>query len=199
MKRKLHAYKKTVSLVNEKAIAMFEGIARGHKSFLLESYDKNNGRYSFFGIDPEEIITSKGNSLVVTYKDGYQEVREGNPLERLKEYYSDFEVTKDDGELAMLGGLVGSLGYDFIRYSEKLPDENPDEIGIETIQLMLTKEFITIDHVAETMSAVVLEDDTIEGRRKGESKAAELVNLVRNKKRTMLRRIVPKLKKSKNI
>lgn len=180
MKRKLRAYKKTVSLVNEKAIAMFEGIAKGHKSFLLESYDKNNGRYSFFGIDPEEIITSRGNSLVITYKDGYEEVREGNPLERLKEYYNDFEVTKDDGELAMLGGLVGSLGYDFIRYSEELPDDNPDEIGIETIQLMFTKEFITIDHVAETMSGVVLEDDTVEGRRKGEAKAAELVNLVRN-------------------
>lgn len=180
MKRKLHAYKKTVSLVNEKAIAMFEGIAKGHKSFLLESYDKNNGRYSFFGIDPEEIITSRGNSLVITYKDGYEEVREGNPLELLKEYYSDFEVTKDDGELAMIGGLVGSLGYDFIRYTEELPDANPDEIGIETIQFMLTKEFITIDHVAETMSAVVLESDTVEGRRKGEARALELVNEVRN-------------------
>lgn len=180
MKRRLHAYKKTVSLVNEKAIEMFEGIAKGHKSFLLESYDKNNGRYSFFGIDPEEIITSKGNSLVITYKDGFSEVREGNPMERLKEYYSDFEVTKDDGELAMIGGLVGSLGYDFIRYTEDIPDNNPDEIGIETIQMMLTKEFITIDHVAETMSAVVLEDDTIEGRRKGEAKATELVNSVRD-------------------
>lgn len=180
MKRKLRAYKKTVSLVNEKAIAMFEGIARGHKSFLLESYDKNNGRYSFFGIDPEEIITSKGNSLVITYKDGYEEIREGNPLERLKEYYDDFEVTKDDGELAMIGGLVGSLGYDFIRYSEQLPDDNPDEIGIETVQMMFTKEFITVDHVAETMSAVVLEDDTVEGRRKGEAKAAELVRVVRD-------------------
>lgn len=180
MKRKLRAYKKTVSLVNEKAIAMFEGIAKNHKSFLLESYDKDNGRFSFFGIDPEEIITSKGNSLVITYKDGFEEVRKGNPLELLKEYYSDFEVTKDDGELTMIGGLVGSLGYDFVRYSEALPDENPDEIGIETVQMMLTKEFITIDHVAETMSGVVLEEDTVEGRRKGEAKAAELVNLVRS-------------------
>ena len=179
MKRKLRAYKKTVSLVNEKAIAMFEGIAKGHKSFLLESYDKNNGRYSFFGIDPEEVISSKGNSLVITYRDGHEVVREGNPLKRLKEYYDGFEVTKDDGELAMIGGRVGSLGYDFIRYSEVLPDDNPDEIGIETIQLMLTKEFIAIDHVAETMSAVVLDEDTIQGRQTGEQKAQELVNLVR--------------------
>ncbi|MDE6606257.1 MAG: anthranilate synthase component I [Lachnospiraceae bacterium] len=180
-KQKLHAYKKNVSIVNETAISMFEGIGAGKKGFLLESYDKNNGRYSFFGIEPEEIITSRGNSLVIQRNDGTEEILEGNPLERLKEYYDTFEVTKDDGELAMMGGFVGSLGYDFIRYTEKIPDENPDETGIETIQLMLPKEFITIDHVAETLTAVVLEEDSEEGKRRGEEKAAELVKLVREK------------------
>lgn len=179
MKRKLRAYKKTVSIVNEKAISMFEGIAGGKKGFLLESYDKDNGRYSYFGVEPEEIISSEGNSLVITKKDGSREVREGNPLERLKEYYSEFEVTKDDGELAMMGGLIGSLGYDFVRYSEVLPDNNPDTVGIETIQLMFAKEFISIDHVAETMTAVVLEEDTPEGRMTGEQRAEELVAMVR--------------------
>ena len=180
MKRKLRAYRKTVSIVDEKAISMFEGIAGNRKCFLLESYDKNYDRYSFFGIDPEEIISSKGMSLTITKADGSVEVREGNPLERLKEYYDEFEVVKDEGELAMIGGLVGSLAYDFIRYSEKLPDENPDDIGIETIQLMLTKEFIIIDHRAETMTGVALEEDTPEGRAAGEKKAADLVALVRD-------------------
>ncbi len=179
MKKKLHAYKKTVSIVNETAISMYEGIGKGKKGFLLESYDKHNGRYSYFGIEPEEIITSRGNSLVIKHKDGNEEIREGNPLELLKEYYSCFEVTKDDGEPAMIGGFVGSLGYDFIRYSESLPDNNTDEIGIETIQLMFPKEFITIDHVAETLTAVVLEEANEEGKKRGEEKAAELVQQLR--------------------
>ena len=180
MKRRLRAYRKTVSIVNEKAISMFEGIARNKKCFLLESYDKEYDRYSFFGIDPEEIISSKGRSLTITKADGSVEVREGNPLELLKEYYDEFEVVKDEGELAMIGGLVGSLAYDFIRYSEDLPDDDPDDIGIETIQLMLTKEFIIIDHRAETMTGVALEEDTEEGRAIGEQKAADLVALVRS-------------------
>ena len=29
----------------------------------------------------------------------------------------------------------------FIRYTEVLPDDNPDEIGIETIQMMLMTKF----------------------------------------------------------
>ena len=44
MKRRLRAYRKTVSIVNEKAISMFEGIATGRKCFLLESYDKDYDR-----------------------------------------------------------------------------------------------------------------------------------------------------------
>ena len=94
-------------------------------------------------------------------------MREGNPAELLKQYYSEFTVYKDDGELAFTGGLVGSLAYDFVRYTEKLPDENPDEIGIETIQMMLTTKYIVIDHVAETLTGVCLEEDTSQGREQG--------------------------------
>lgn len=179
--RNLRVYKKTVSIVSETAINMFEGIARAaEKSFLLESYDKNNGRYSFFGIEPEEIVSSKGNSLVICRRNGQKEVREGNPYVLLKEYYNEFHVEKDEGELFMPGGLVGSLGYDFIRYTEKLPDDNPDEIGIETIQMMLATEFISVDHQAETMTAIVLASDDEEGRAYGEKKAAEMIAKVRS-------------------
>ena len=44
MKRILRAYKKTVSIVNETAVGLYEGLAQGKKGFLRESYDKNNGR-----------------------------------------------------------------------------------------------------------------------------------------------------------
>lgn len=84
----------------------------------------------------------------------------------MKGYYSDFEIRKDDEQLAFTGSLVGGLGYDFVRYKEELPDNNPDEIGISTISLMLVTEFLSIDHFAETMTAVVVEDDTEAGRKK---------------------------------
>ncbi|MEE0419373.1 MAG: anthranilate synthase component I [Lachnospiraceae bacterium] len=179
MKRVLRAYKKTVSIVNETATGLYAGLAQGGKGFLLESYDKNNGRYSFFGTDPEQIVTSRGQSLVIRGRNGQEEVREGNPAELLKQYYSEFTVYKDDGELAFTGGLVGSLAYDFVRYTEKLPDENPDEIGIETIQMMLTTKYIVIDHVAETLTGVCLEEDTSQGRERGVAEAARLIEKAR--------------------
>ena len=118
MKRRLKAYKKTVSIVDESTIALYESLGREKKGFLMESNDKENGRYTFMGVEPEALIQSDGESLVITKADGTKEVRRGNPLERLKEYYSEFEIVKEDGELEFTGGLVGSLGYDFIRYTE---------------------------------------------------------------------------------
>ena len=53
-----------------------------------------------------------------------------------------------------------------MRYTEDIPDDNPDEIGIETIQLMLMKEFLIVDQVAETLTAVILETPDIEGEKR---------------------------------
>lgn len=182
MKRRLRVYRKTVSIVNETATGMYENLVGKKKGFLLESYDKNYDRYTFFGADPEEIISSKGNALVIERADGTKEVREGNPLERLKEYYDEFDIVKENRDSAFSGGLVGNIGYDFVRYSEKLPDDNPDEIGIETIQMMLMTEFVMVDHVAETLTGIVLAEDSEEGKKQALEKADEMIKKAREKR-----------------
>ena len=180
MKRIYKVYKKTVSIVNETSTAMYENLVSTEsgipkKGFLLESYDKNYDRYTFMGVEPEEIITSEKDSLVITYRDGTKNVKKGNPLELLKEYYSDFEIQKENEELNFSGGLVGNLGYDFVRYTETIPDDNPDEIGIETIQFMLMKEFLIVDQVAETLTAVILEMPDEAGEKRAEKVAEALI------------------------
>ncbi len=179
MKRTLRVYKKTVSIVNETAIGMYQNLVEDKVGFLLESYDKNYDRYTFMGAEPEELISSEGQSLVITKADGSREVRKGNPLELLKEYYSEFEIKNDHAELNFSGGLVGQLGYDFIRYTEVLPDNNPDEIGIETIQMMLMTKFLMIDHVAETMTAVILEADDADGKTQALKEADVMIQKAR--------------------
>lgn len=168
MKRVYRVYKKTVSIVNENSVEMYEnllGNGKG-KGFLLESYDKNYDRFTLFGVNPEEIITSKGNSLEICRSDGSVTRKEGNPRKLFEEYYSGFKILKEDGDIGFSGGLVGNLGYDFVKYTEEIPDANPDEIGIETIQMMLMKEFIVVDHIAETLTGIILEEDGEAGRKR---------------------------------
>lgn len=179
MKRIRKIYKRTVSIVNEKPIAMYENLVGNRKGFLLESYDKDYDRFTLFGADPEEIITSDGQSLVITGSDGSREVRKGNPFTLLKEYYDEFQIIRGEGDLAFTGGLVGNLGYDFVRYTEELPDANPDEIGVETIQMMLMTKFLLVDHVAETLTGIVLEDDSEDGRDRAMNQLSEMIEVAR--------------------
>ena len=180
--RFLKAYRKTISVVNESAMSMYQNLGKNKKGFLLESYDKDYDRYTFMGVEPEEIIQSKGQSIIITKSNGETEVIEGNPVDILKDYCNHFHVEKEAGELAFCGGLVGSLGYDYITYTEELPDNNPDEIGIETVQFMLATKFIVVDHIAETLSAVVLEEDNEEGKQRALKEAAELIEKALTKK-----------------
>ena len=106
MKRIRRAYSKTVSLIDETAVQIYQSFVGKKKGFLLESYDKNNGRYVFMGKNPEEVIKSKENGLVIEKADGTTKELSGNPVDLLKGYYSDFEIRKDDEQLAFTGGLV---------------------------------------------------------------------------------------------
>ena len=191
MKRIYRVYKKTVSIVNETAVSMYENLVGKEKSFLLESYDKNYDRFTLFGVNPAEIIRSEGQSLVIISADGSVTRKEGNPRDLLKAYYSEFEIRRDEGDIGFSGGLVGNLGYDFVRYTERLPDENPDEIGIETIQMMFMKEFIVVDHIAETLTGIVLEEDNEAGELRAMEKASEMIAKAREKKTGMASRFCP--------
>lgn len=175
------AYKKTVSIVTETAVDIYQSYVGEKTGFLLESYDKDNGRYVFLGRNPEAILTSNGDQgLLIQYVDGRREELQGNPVELLKTFYSRYEITKEEGELPFLGGLVGAFGYDYVRYQEVLPDANPDEIGLDTIQLMLVMEYITIDHVAETMTFVTLKDDNKQGQEEAEIRLQQMAEEVKN-------------------
>ncbi len=173
--RNLKVYRKTVSIVNETSMGIYKNLGSDKIGFLLESYDKDYDRYTFMGVEPEEIICSSGQSIVIKGRNGEKEVIEGNPIDILKDYYNHFHVEREPGELAFMGGLVGSLGYDYIRYTEVLPDNNPDEIGIETVQLMLATKFIVIDHVAETLSAVILYEGGKERKKAAQGEAEVLL------------------------
>lgn len=181
-KRIYKAYKKTISIVNETSVSLYENLAGKRVGFLLESYDKNYDRYTLIGADPEEVITSSGNALVIQKRDGTKEIRRGNPLLLLKAYYDEFEIRRDDSGPDFSGGLVGSIGYDFIRCSEDLPEQNADEIGIETVQMMWMKEFLVVDHMAETLTATILDEDSGAGKNRAAQLANHLIQRTMNPK-----------------
>jgi len=52
------------------------------------------------------------------------------PLDSLRNLIAETRLDVPEGLPPMTGGLSGYLGYDMVRLMEKLPDSNPDDVGI---------------------------------------------------------------------
>lgn len=92
-------------------------------AFLFESLEGGEkwGRYSFIGIDPLMTFTSLKEHMEITRR-GESEVRTGDPLQELRRLLASFRAHQSQSLPRFFGGLVGYLGYDMVRFMERLPD-----------------------------------------------------------------------------
>lgn len=99
-------------------------------AFLFESMEGGEkwGRYSFIGLDPLITFTSQQNQVRIEYPglaDSGEERSGVNPLRELRQLLASFTVPDVPGLPKFYGGAVGFLGYDMVRFMEKLPDRHP--------------------------------------------------------------------------
>jgi anthranilate synthase component 1 len=92
-------------------------------AFLFESLEGGEkwGRYSFIGIDPLLTFTSSRDRMEIRRGDSV-ETRAGNPLQELRNLLASFKAHQAESLPRFFGGLVGYLGYDMVKFMEKLPD-----------------------------------------------------------------------------
>ncbi|MGC9319097.1 MAG: anthranilate synthase component I [Armatimonadota bacterium] len=128
-------------------------------AFLLESVagGEQIARYSYLGIDPLEVITTRGRVATISENGSsrQRELAEGeDPLDMIREMLSRYEFVPVPGCDRFYGGAVGYLGYDAVRFFEEIPDEKPDDLELPDAQFMLTDTLIIFDHVTRTMRVV---------------------------------------------
>ena len=128
-------------------------------SFLLESVEGGDtrGRYSILGLKPDIIWKCYGNeaeiNLNAKYSDKIYKKEDGGTLESLRNLIKISKIDLPDFLPPMAAGLIGYLGFDTIRLSEKIDSINqsklklPDGLFIRpTIMLIFdsVKDIITI-------------------------------------------------------
>lgn len=97
----------------------------GEEIMLLESAEKQEdvGRLSFIGFEPKAELRASG--LSVTIKRGEElETKEGDPFESLRALLKEFKSASDKHFPGFVGGCVGYMAYDAIRYIEDIPDRH---------------------------------------------------------------------------
>jgi anthranilate synthase component 1 len=138
---------------------------RGHgPSFLLESVEKAEqvGRYSFLGFNPRRQIITRGREVTIVDNGQSQKRRMGSgedPLHVTASELKRYQPLAPLGELApdlprFFGGAVGYLGYDLVRFFERLPETTHDELNLPDLHLLMTDTLIVFDHVRHRLLLV---------------------------------------------
>jgi anthranilate synthase component 1 len=133
---------------------------KGHGArFLLESVEmgENLGRYSFIGLDYLRHIKVLPDHIVVEER-GRAEViplQGRNPLEILRTIMAPLAL-KHEQLPGLVGGAVGYIGYDFVRFIEKIPSRRPDDLQLPLCNFYLASTMVIFDHVKHKMLLVTV-------------------------------------------
>ena len=105
-------------------------------SFLLESVEGGEvrGRYSIIGMKPDLIWRCRGiraeiNRKALTHPDAFEPCK-GDALSELRRLIDDSRIELPESLPPMAAGLVGYMAYDTVRLMERLPEPNPDPLGL---------------------------------------------------------------------
>ncbi len=162
------------------ALSLFARIDDGRTAFLLESAEGSEkwGRYSFMGVGARAIFRAQGASAEWTEGGETRRLEvDGDPLLLLRERLARARPVVPDG-LALprfAGGAVGMVGWDWVRFVERIPDRNPDRVGLPDLWFVIPDTVVVYDnlrYVASVVHFVELEPGDDPGVRYREAVAA---------------------------
>lgn len=125
--------------------------------FLLESVEGGEkwGRYTFMGADPRTIFRVRGDEVLIEEGQSLHcRPHGGDPIGMFRELMSQYKPVEVSGLPRFYGGAVGFLGYDMVRFIERLPDREKESLAADDGVLMITDTLIIFDNVRHTIKVV---------------------------------------------
>jgi anthranilate synthase component 1 len=140
----------------ETPVSAFKKVNKGRYSFLLESVEGGEkwARYSFIGLNPKLIFTSKGKSVEIRQGKSVKKMSAQDPLALLKELMRDYRPAKVEGLPRFFGGAVGYIGYDMVRFFEVIPDLSRDDLRLKDCFFLITDTIIIFDNLSHTVKVI---------------------------------------------
>ena len=142
----------------ETPVSAYKKLRGAGCSFLLESVEGGEkwGRFSFLGLNPSLMFQVEDGKTVI-HRHGRKETLDpaADPFEHLRRLMAGFVPVATPGLPRFWGGLVGYLGYDMVRYIERLPATNPP-IAMPEARLMLADNLLIFDNLRQTIKILTL-------------------------------------------
>src|SRR4030042_5120028 len=146
----------------ETPVSAFLKLGKNPPSFLLESVERGEqlGRYSFIGTNPYLTLQTSGSRAVICQQNGTKEVtfhmssEERDPLHLVQSLLARQRVSGVSGLPPFLGGAVGYLAYDAVRFFENIPCPSEDELQLPDSAFLFSDSLVVFDHVQHKMKIV---------------------------------------------
>ncbi len=177
-------YKEYIVDTETPASLFMKAVGPGREGFLLESIEgiKNLSRYSFIGIGFSNLIEFNDGLFSLSSKgESIYSVKTDCPLEELEKTLKNYNLYKDPELKHFVGGAVGYLSYDLVKYFEKIPMPEKN-LSVPEIMLYLTELVIVFDHPLNRIKIISTIKVGDEGDA-GESYARSVENIERIEKR----------------
>jgi anthranilate synthase component 1 len=129
----------------------------GGTPFLLESLEggENWGRYSILGFKPTVELRSKGAEVEIRRGERTERVESKDPLSVLQKLLSEVRVADVAGLPPFSGGAVGLIGYDYVRFLERLQSTLPDDLGHPDLHFVFPEVVLVFDNFRHRLRFVV--------------------------------------------
>lgn len=139
-------------------LAFLNNISKSSRSyFLLESIEGGEhwGRYSFIGYDPVlRLKITDGDAEIIS--GAAVRYKESDPVGCIRNILAEYRAPQLEGLPTFTGGLVGTFGFDFMRYCE--PDMKVDKTRkaeFADVDLMLFDKLVAFDHLKQKIFLIV--------------------------------------------
>jgi len=117
-------------------------------SFLLESAEggEHVGRYTFFGVDPFQVISCRGDRITLT-RGSRSSHESGKIFEYLRQVGARYKSVSIPGLPPFTAGAVGYLAYEAVRSLERLPPRVAPDVELDDAVFMYFSSLLAFDHV----------------------------------------------------
>ena len=147
-------YKEIMGDLDTPVSAYYKIAEEAEHSFLLESVEGEEkvARFSFLAKNPELVVESKNDRVVLTEFKGAKRTQkefklDDSPLSVIRDIMSKYKFVNIPNLPRFCGGLVGYLSYDTIRHFETIPAKTKDDLKLPEMLMMLAKDLIIFDHL----------------------------------------------------
>ncbi len=162
-------------------LSLFRQLDDGETSFLLESVEgaEKWARYSLIGVGSRARYHARGGRVEWTEHGAPQRFDvAGDPLAVLRARLAEFQPVALPGVVLprFTGGAVGMVGYDWVRFVERIPDENPDPLGLPDVWFSFPDLVVVYDNLRHT--ALIVDHVDLRGGREPRPAYAEAVRKI---------------------